>query len=337
MANTCDPGPIFSLLPLQSPYADRQYLDPLKLDFRQANWLSPLSTCSDPWNGPIVAPAPTVPSATPDISQLFTNTKLHPQTGITEQQFQAIADQLKIEVAVVKAFAKVETGGAPFDSLGRPTILYERHWFHRLTHGKYDTTHPHISEPTPYHRNPKRTPHPKHSPKGAHAKHAKHGAPNTPAAPGPKPATNPAAAPVNKPFNPVQDNPKGDYYGYESIQYPRLKEAYDLDNKAALQAASWGRFQVMGFNYAQSGFASVEAFVLAMMRSEYAHIEAFAGHIRKTPGLQAACQKKDWNGMAVGYNGSDDAKNKKIKRKDWKNPVYAKKLAEAYAELTKTK
>nr|WP_187628538.1 N-acetylmuramidase domain-containing protein [Paraburkholderia sp. UCT31] len=28
-----------------------------------------------------------------------------------------------------------------------PTILFERHLFHRATHGKYDQSHPHISNP----------------------------------------------------------------------------------------------------------------------------------------------------------------------------------------------
>jgi hypothetical protein len=313
MASTCDPGPIFSLLPPQDPGADQRYFDPLKPTLSpQPNWLSPLSTYFDPWNGPIVAPAPTVPSVNPDISQLFAGATLHPQTGITEAQFQGIADQLKIEVAVVEAFAQVETGKAPFDSLGRPTILYERHYFYRATRGKYAVTHPHICNSLPYHRNPRKKRQPKHK-KG------------TPAAP-------PAA-----PFNPVQANANDDYYGDEAIQYPRLKEAYDLDSPAALESASWGRFQVMGANFMKCGYSTVQAFVLTMMRSEYAHLEAFAGYVRHTTGLQAACQKKDWNAMAVLYNGSDDAKNKKIKRKDWKNPVYAKKLADAYAALTKTK
>jgi len=299
MANTCDPGPIFSLLPSQNPCTDQRYFDPLKPTLSsQPNWLSPLSTYLTPWNGPIVPPAPTVPSANPDISQLFANTKLQPQSGISEEQFKTIADQLKVEVAVIKAFAKVETGGAPFDHLGRPAILYERQWFHTLTKGKYDTTHPHISDPNAYHPNPKKKPRPKHLKKGASAPSA--------------------------PFNPVQADPKDDYYGNDSTQYPRLKEAYDLDSGAALESASWGRFQVLGVNHKRSGFPTVQAFVLAMMRSEYSHLEAFAGFVLRTKGLQAACQKKDWARMAHLYNGPK-----------YQKYHYDTKLKKAYDDLTK--
>src|SRR6267142_882387 len=37
-------------------------------------------------------------------------------------------------------------------------------------------------------------------------------------------------------------------------QYDRLLEAVTLDRRAALQSASWGRFQVMGSNYSVCGF-----------------------------------------------------------------------------------
>src|SRR5579872_1403571 len=40
-------------------------------------------------------------------------------------------------------------------------------------------------------------------------------------------------------------------------QYDRLGEALALDPDAALQSASWGMFQILGFNFAECGFASV--------------------------------------------------------------------------------
>ena len=43
----------------------------------------------------------------------------------------------------------VETSGCGYQSNRRPQILYERHVFHRLTNGKYDSD-PEISAPTPF-------------------------------------------------------------------------------------------------------------------------------------------------------------------------------------------
>jgi hypothetical protein len=48
----------------------------------------------------------------------------------------------------VKAVAETEVGvRSPFDSKNRPTILYERHYFSRITNGKFDKDHPDISHP----------------------------------------------------------------------------------------------------------------------------------------------------------------------------------------------
>jgi hypothetical protein len=87
-------------------------------------------------------------------------------------------------------------------------------------------------------------------------------------------------------------------------QYDRLAEAIALDRNAALQSASWGRFQVMGNNYAAAGFANAEAFVQAMCDREAAHLGAFIGFCRKN-GLVEALQACDWTTFARGYNGPD--------------------------------
>jgi hypothetical protein len=271
---------------------------------------------------------------------LFSGAQLHPQRGITDDQFKAVAEMLKVEVAVIKAFAAVETGMSPFDKLGRPTILYERKWFSELSKHSFDATHPHISNRLPYQHNPKSKPRPKHAKKAVHGKHAAPASPasNAPgAAPlgptgatGSAPAANPAATPAapaaDKPFNPVQDNPNNDYYGFDANQYPRLQEAYALDAAAALGATSWGRFQVLALNFKSSNYASVQAFVLDMMQSEGAHLRAYAGYVLHKKPLLEACRKKDWKNMALLYNGPTYAQNH-----------YDKKLSDAYDALTKKK
>ncbi|WP_052162199.1 N-acetylmuramidase domain-containing protein [Aquabacterium sp. NJ1] len=72
---------------------------------------------------------------------------------ISEKQWEDAAESLSCEVAVLKAIADVETKGASFwrlnavDGKQVPSILFERHWFKRLTKGAYDKTHPDISGP----------------------------------------------------------------------------------------------------------------------------------------------------------------------------------------------
>ena len=57
------------------------------------------------------------------------------------------------------------------------------------------------------------------------------------------------------------------YKGGEK-EYERIDKAMALNTKAALESASWGRFQIMGFNYQNAGFAAVETFINAMFESE---------------------------------------------------------------------
>lgn len=66
--------------------------------------------------------------------------------SLSEEQLVEAARALKCETAAVKAVVKTELGvRTAFDEQGRPTILYERHYFHRLTGGKYSKDHPDIS------------------------------------------------------------------------------------------------------------------------------------------------------------------------------------------------
>lgn len=72
---------------------------------------------------------------------------------ISAKQWNDAADSLGCEAAVLKAIAEVETKGAAFwrlnaiDGKQVPSILFERHWFRRLTKRAYDKSHPDISGP----------------------------------------------------------------------------------------------------------------------------------------------------------------------------------------------
>ena len=68
---------------------------------------------------------------------------------LNEQDFKRAADRLGCEVAAIKAVAEVESGGKTgFLPDKRPKILFESRWFHKLTGGRFDASHPDISTPT---------------------------------------------------------------------------------------------------------------------------------------------------------------------------------------------
>jgi len=64
---------------------------------------------------------------------------------LTEQDYLSASQDLDVELAVIKAVAEVESSGKGFLENGLPKILFEGHWFSKLTDGEYDKTHPTIS------------------------------------------------------------------------------------------------------------------------------------------------------------------------------------------------
>jgi hypothetical protein len=118
-------------------------------------------------------------------------------------------------------------------------------------------------------------------------------------------------------------NPQPGGYGPAGAhQYDRLESAVDLDRTAALESASWGIGQLMGFNFQQGGFADVESMVTAMMASENDQLMAMGTWIVKN-NLNKPMSKHDWAGFARGYNGANYAINQ-----------YDKKLASAFSRYS---
>jgi len=183
---------------------------------------------------------------------------------LNEDDYIAAAALLKCEIAAIKAVAEVESRGAGFLPDGRPKILFERHKFHAFTGGRYDATHPDISNKSP-----------------------------------------------------------GGYGAGGTHQWDRFNEAAALDQTAAIKSCSWGKFQVMGFNFNVCGFANVEDFHAAMLKTEGEHLKAFSNFISGN-NLAGALRNRQWAALAEGYNG-----------KDYKINQYDTKLAAAYAKYSK--
>lgn len=181
--------------------------------------------------------------------------------ALTREDFEQCAAIINCEPEAVMAVASVETRGGGFDPEGFPKTLFEGHWFHRLTKGKYEKTAPTLCFP----------------------------------------------------------RWTREFYGKSwKEEKARLMSAIELDRNAALQSASWGMFQIMGFNHAKCGFKTVQQFVNAMCKSEGSQLAVFSQYIVNS-GLDDELRDKRWADFARLYNGPEYAKNK-----------YDIKMADAY-------
>ena len=91
-------------------------------------------------------------------------------------------------------------------------------------------------------------------------------------------------------------------------EYERLEKARRIDREAADASASWGMFQIMGFNYKACDEKSVESFVTAMCESERKQLILSGRFIRKG-GMLPALIAKNWREFAHKYNGAGYAQN----------------------------
>lgn len=117
----------------------------------------------------------------------------------------------------------------------------------------------------------------------------------------------------------VSNKKPGGYVGGAG-EYSRLEDAMALDREAALQSASWGIGQVMGFNYKVAGFDTVDAMVTEIVRNEDAQLMAMSEFIKGNK-LAGSLHRLNWSSFARGYNG-----------RDFKRNEYDTRLAAAHAK-----
>lgn len=104
------------------------------------------------------------------------------------------------------------------------------------------------------------------------------------------------------------------FYKKGAEEYTRLDLAQSIDKELALQSASYGLFQLMGFNHRICGYDSIQSFVDAMNKSEGEQLNAFVNFIQKretqgTDTLALYLQQKNWAKFAYYYNGPAYKKN----------------------------
>lgn len=98
------------------------------------------------------------------------------------------------------------------------------------------------------------------------------------------------------------------YFGGEK-EWTRLEQARKINMKYANYAASWGMFQVMGFNYKTCGCKSIDEFVEKMCTSQEQQLLLTINFL-KNSNLIVPLQKRQWATFAKGYNGPGFAQNK---------------------------
>lgn len=114
------------------------------------------------------------------------------------------------------------------------------------------------------------------------------------------------------------------FYRGGEAEWERLTKAMTIERFAALKSASWGLFQIMGFNHKLCGWEDVYGFVAAMKVNEGEHLKAFCKFIFSSNTLIEAIRTRDWVRFAKGYNGPGYAKNR-----------YDEKLRMAYDKYAK--
>lgn len=116
-------------------------------------------------------------------------------------------------------------------------------------------------------------------------------------------------------------------YGKNSTQWVRLRRAAAINSLAAYDSASYGKFQIMGFNFGAAGYPSVLAMISDFNKGEKYHLKGFVNFMKST-GMDKYLASKDWDSLARHYNGSGYKNNPNTILDD-----YDYKLKTAYDKL----
>ncbi|WP_316632780.1 N-acetylmuramidase family protein [uncultured Flavobacterium sp.] len=124
----------------------------------------------------------------------------------------------------------------------------------------------------------------------------------------------------------LYENQTKKYYVGGAAEYTRLEKAININpdkrfSDAAKCSASWGLYQIMGYNALTIGYGTIDEFVEKMYLNEGEHLKAF-GLFLKTNKLIGYLRDKKWADFALRYNGKGYRTNK-----------YDEKLMKAYLKF----
>lgn len=129
----------------------------------------------------------------------------------------------------------------------------------------------------------------------------------------------------NQTQNILYQNYTKKYYIGGQGEYERLEKAINLNqdvrfSDAAYASASWGLYQIMGFNALALGYNNLSEFIEKMYRNEGEQLKAF-GLFLDHNDLIKVLKNKNWAEFALRYNG-----------KGYKTNRYDEKLMRAYTK-----
>lgn len=108
--------------------------------------------------------------------------------------------------------------------------------------------------------------------------------------------------------------------GTADQRYNLLSRAIAINEEAAYQSISMGRFQIMGFNHGVCGFPTAKRMFERFVESEAYQLAAFASFLEEN-NLYPALRARNWQAIESGYNGGG------------LNGAYASRMADASARL----
>lgn len=111
--------------------------------------------------------------------------------------------------------------------------------------------------------------------------------------------------------------------GYAANPYDQLNLALTIDQTCALMSASWGIFQIMGFNFLAAGYANVQSYVADAKVNEANQLKQYVTFVKSylQGALWTALKNKDWVTFARLYNGAGNV------------PVYSKIMSDNYTKF----
>ena len=101
----------------------------------------------------------------------------------------------------------------------------------------------------------------------------------------------------------------GSYQSLDKEDKDMNRAAQLIDRTSALESASWGAFQIMGYHWKTLQYTTLQGFINDQYTAA-GQLETFVRFIQADPSLLKALRGKDWAAFARIYNGPNYAANK---------------------------
>ena len=101
----------------------------------------------------------------------------------------------------------------------------------------------------------------------------------------------------------------GSYQSLDKEDKDMNRAAQLIDRTSALESASWGAFQIMGYHWKTLQYTTLQGFINDQYTAA-GQLETFVRFIQADPRLLKALRGKDWATFARIYNGPNYAANK---------------------------